>query len=98
MKFIENFADLLTKLENSKALLIIFVDPSILTPSESLIKYFTFNPIAAELEANIYGYKGTESKMFEFFNILNYPQVTVMKEKPSNILYNFIGCNQERAW
>lgn len=63
-----------------------------------MLKYFTFNPIAVELDPYIYAYKGTEIKMFEFFNILSYPQVTVIKEKPNNVLYNFIGCNHEKAW
>lgn len=49
MKFIESFEDLLAKLSKSKVMMIVFVDPSVLTPSESLIKYLTFNPIAIEL-------------------------------------------------
>lgn len=79
MKFLESFSDLVSKLEASKTILVIFVDPSTLAPSESLLKYFTFNPIAVELDPYIYAYKGTEIKMFEFFNILSYPQVTVIK-------------------
>jgi len=59
MKFIDSFDDLVTKLASSKVIIVVFVDPSILTPSESLIKYFTYNPIAIELERFIYAYKGT---------------------------------------
>lgn len=28
---------------------------------------------------------------------MSYPQVTVLKEKTHNVLYNFIGCNHEKA-
>lgn len=59
--------------------MVIFVDPSILTPSASMLKYLVNNVIGRELEQNIFAYKGVEAKMFEFFNVMSYPQVTVLK-------------------
>ena len=85
-------------IQKNRAILVIFCDPQMLTPSESLVKYFTFNPIASKLEDSIFIFKNVDLKVYEHFNVLQFPQVTVTKENPHNILYNFIGCNQEKSW
>lgn len=73
--------------------MIIFVDPSILAPSASIMKTIANNVISRELEQNIFAYKGVEAKMFEFFNVMSYPQVTILKDKTHNVIYNLIGSN-----
>lgn len=64
MKFIESFEDIQAKLITLKSLMIVFVDPSILTPSESLLKYLSANRIGQELEKNIFVYKGVDARIF----------------------------------
>lgn len=98
MKYIQNFEELASKAATHKALLVIFVDPLIMTPSDSLLKYFDYSLIARELEDNIYAYRGTEIQVFQVFNVQCYPQVTLIKENLANVLYNFVGCNHEKSW
>lgn len=59
MKATVNFSEISQDIIKKEALMIIFVDPSVLTPSDSLIKFITLNPIAQEMANHIYVYKGT---------------------------------------
>jgi len=45
MNFIDSYDDLVSKLATNGSMLVLFVDPSVMTPSESLIKYMINSPI-----------------------------------------------------
>lgn len=64
MKYLQSLEELKAKLATHRALLLIFVDPLIMTPSDALLKYFDYSLIARELEPNIYVYRGSETAMF----------------------------------
>lgn len=64
MKSIEKIDEAIEILEEKQALLILFADPELLTPADSLIRYFSLNPIAQQLSQSILIYKGIEPKAF----------------------------------
>ena len=35
--------------------------------------------------------------MYEQYKVFQFPQVTVIKEVPHNVLFSFVGCNQEKS-
>ena len=101
MKFIQSYQNLLENLRAYRSILVIFTDPDLLTPSESLVKYFSYNNIAVKLGDHVFICKVSDIKIFEKFNVLQFPQVTVLTESALDnfkVLYNFIGCNQEKSW
>ena len=79
MKFIESFQELKAKLEENRTVIVIFVDSNVLIPSESLLKYFSTNPIVQQLENHIYIFKNVDKGMYEQYKVFQFPQVTVIK-------------------
>jgi hypothetical protein len=61
------------------------------------VKFFSFNPIAQLLEKHVFLFKSVDAIIYERYKVLQFPQVTVIKEDPSNVLFSFVGCNLEKS-
>ena len=97
MKYIDSLSQLNDILTKYKTIILLFIDPAPLPPSSSLIKLFSNHIIPQTLPEYFYIIQNPNAELYTIFKVYEFPVVFLLKQSVDNILYSFIGCNQERT-
>ncbi len=92
MKFIKSKEEIPLLLEEHKAIVIFFVDPSIELPCEALLNYISKHPIVAQIKHHFYICKLIDQSLYEQFQVESFPHAILLNNK--EVLQAFIGYNR----